>query len=46
MEQTKVSMVRLELIYKKDKTMENYRALEAFELFKVPYNMKICEYLK
>ena len=36
---------RLDRIYKKDETLENYRALEAFETFKRPNNMKICEYL-
>ena len=36
---------RLDRIYKKDETLENYRALEAFETFKRPNDMNICAYL-
>ena len=36
---------RLDRTYKNDETSENYRALEAFETFKRPNTMKICEYL-
>ena len=38
-------IARLDRIYKKDETLENYMALEAFETFKRPENMKICDYL-
>ena len=36
---------RLDRIYKKDETLENYMALENFETFKRQENMKISDYL-
>ena len=36
---------KLDRIYKKDETLENYMALENIERFKGPGNMKISDYL-
>ena len=38
-------IAKLDRIYKKDETLENYMALEAFETFKRTENMKISDYL-